>query len=155
MIKKLVICTHENKIFNLLISKLKNFKKIEVEFSDLNKYFHNKEFDIINSPTTLMESFNSKPMDLDCQIIETKNKWELTNYVVTSPNFTLPSKLSKLEMGFYQIQIPLKKVQEYFKNASVVYAIHTEYSFAYFDVINDELIDKILISINNILNQEN
>lgn len=153
MVEKLIICTFDKLLFDLLNQKLINVSSIETKYCNTPKLFKSKEFDVINTPTTFMESFNSKAMDMDCQIIETGNKWDLPDFVVTSPNFKIPSNLTKLQMGLYQLEIPLKKVQEYFNDRKIIYAIHTEFSFAYFDELNDKLIENILFLLKNILKQ--
>lgn len=154
MIEKLIICTSDLQLYILLNKILVESTNIECKIFGTKEYIRNKDFNIINLATSMMEVFNSKPMEFDCQIIETKNKYGLPDYVVTSPNFKVVSKLTKMEMGFKQLEIPLKKVKEFFKDKNVIYAIHTEFSFAYFEEINEKLIDDIMNLLNNILNQE-
>ena len=136
MLSKLTICTDSKEIYDRLFKLNWNFEKIEIIQCSIESFSKNRDFDIINIPTTFAEALGSKPLDLDCQILKTNKLYSWPEYIVTSPNFTEGfKKMHDYEMGMYQIEIPLKKVLNHFLNEKneVSYAIHSEFAFGYFN----------------------
>jgi len=117
MLGKLTISTDSKEIYDRLFKLNWNFEKIEIIQCSIESFSTNRDFDIINTPTTFAEVLGSKPLDLDCQILKTNNLYSWPDYIVTSPNFTESfKKLNEYERGIYQIEIPLKKVLNHFLN---------------------------------------
>lgn len=136
MITKFIICTSDSDLYFKLRKLLVKESIIYCELKSESDFYRSTKFDIISTPTSFMEEFNAKPIDMDCQIIDTGNKNGLTDFVVTSPNFRLPTSLSKSEMGYLQLEIPIKKVKKHFKSSKITFAVHSEYAFSYFNKKN-------------------
>lgn len=156
MLKKIFICANDSYCINNLNNCFLNQELIQILKINTKDFMHYNEFDIINLPTSFMEEFGSKPMKFECQIIKTENKYNLPDYVVTSPNFVNETELSTKIMSQYQIESPLLKVIEFSKtlNKNIYYAIHAEYAFSYTDC-EFKSIENIKSSFERILNQFN
>jgi|SRR4030095_8283821 len=131
MISKIFICTDDINLKTKLFNDFKIFPQVEVLLMSRSEYLHNSNFDIINTPTSILEEFGSVPNDIDCKIYKTHKKYGMPEFAASSPNFIQPSNLSYEDMAWYQIVKPLEAALKFSNEQEIImnYALHTENAF--------------------------
>ena len=125
MIKNIYICTESDFVKNNFESAFTKDGKFEVKKISISDYLHNtKEFDVVHYYTSALESLGVIP-DIKSEIISTGNKNGLCSYIVTSPTL-VDKELTEREFLLKQIEMPLKKVNDFSKGNSkpITYAMH-------------------------------
>src|SRR5688572_22833622 len=133
MISEIFICYDKTPFKDLLEKSFADFENVNLLFKNTKEFMYCDKFDIIGLPTSFLEEFGSRPGNLDCMVLETKGKYNLPRYTVTSPNFIKSKDLTKGEMAKYQIIKPFEAALNFSnkKKENLKYAMHLDYAFSY------------------------
>lgn len=152
---KVLIFVANDELFVNLNDVFNNDEKFVVKISKPVRFYKNTEINFANLPTSLLERFGSKPLNLESMVIKTNNQFNFPDFVVTMPNFTIDFNMPSMLKLKYMIEAPFEAVVKYALNQdmNVFYGIHSAYSFSWMKDINQATLYKIKEHFINILNK--